>query len=385
MNNVFVKYMAIVGALALPGCDFKKEAEQPQGAQELPPLPVGVIDAQPVDLDVTADLPGRAEAFRQAEVRARVSGILLKRHYNEGQDVKEGDLLFTIDPAPYEAIRDACVAAVMRAEANLANAQDMEKRYGPLAEKGSISERHYTESVLQEKMAKAELAAARAELKTAELELGYTQVTAPISGRARSELVTEGALVGHGTPTPLTMIDQLDPIYVRFTQPVSELDAIKHGVRKDGWKQLDLQEASIKLVMSDGSVYKHQGKVVFSEIAVDPSTNTVQMKASFPNPDYEIMTGEYVHVVFDRAVRPSVFLIPQVALIRTMHGAMVMVVNKDGIVEMRPVQADEMDGENWVVTKGLQAGDKVIVEKSMMLVQPGSKVVIDKVLNQESQ
>lgn len=374
--------LGIVSLLVLNGCESKSE-QAPPGQGDMPPMPVTVLEAQPRELAVNVNLPGRLEPFRKAEVRARVSGILLKRTYEEGQDVKEGELLFTIDPAPYEAIHEACVAAVQRAKANLANIQDKEQRYRPLAEKGSVSERDHTELVLQEKMALAELASAQAELKKADLELGYTRVTSPISGRARAELVTEGALVGHGTPTPLTTVEQLDPIYVRFNQPASELNAIKLGVNQSGWKNLDLLDIPIEIILSDGTPYKHKGKLVFSDMAVNPDTDTIEMKAVFPNPDYEMMPGTYVRVEFDRALRQSVFLIPRVALNRMANGSFVMVVDENNVVQMVPVKADELEGNNWIVTEGLKSGDKVIVEKNMMLVQPGSKVVVSKVLGKE--
>lgn len=376
--------LGIVSLLVLNGCESKSEQTAP-GQGDMPPMPVTVLEAQPRELAVNVNLPGRLEPFRKAEVRARVSGILLKRTYEEGQDVKEGELLFTIDPAPYEAIHEACVAAVQRAKANLANIQDKEQRYRPLAEKGSVSERDHTELVLQEKMALAELASAQAELKKADLELGYTRVTSPISGRARAELVTEGALVGHGTPTPLTTVEQLDPIYVRFNQPASELNAIKLGVNQSGWKKLDVVELPIQIILADGTPYKHEGKLVFSDMSINPDTDTIQMKATFPNPEYELLPGAYVRVSFDRAVRNQVYLVPRVAVMKVAQGTFAMVVDENNTAQMVPVKADEMEGDNWIVTEGLKAGDKVIVEKSLMLVHPGSKVVVSKVLGKDEE
>lgn len=386
MNKKLIISLAILSLSAFSGCErisslFGKTEQQ---QAQMPPPPVSIIEAQPVSLPVRTNLPGRLEPFRQAEVRARVSGILLKREYDEGQDVKEGELLFRIDPAQYEAVKAACVAAVQRAKANLANIADKEEKYRPLVEKGSISEREHTDLVLQKKMAEAELASANAELQKAELELGYTKVTSPITGRARAELVTEGALVGHGTPTPLTTVEQLDPIYVKFTQPASEITAVKHGVREDGWKSMNLEEIPIELVMSDGSSYKRKGKLVFSDMAVNPDTDTVQMKAVFDNPDYELIPGAYVRIRFDSAVRQSVYLIPRAAVMMTGQGTFVMVVGEGNIVQMRPVKANELEGSNWIVTDGLKPGDKVIVERGLMVVQPGMPVTIDKVLNKQS-
>lgn len=364
-------YLAATSLLAFNAC--KKQEEQ---KEEDKVYPVAVLIAEPQDLKFTVDLPGRIEPFRKAQVRARVSGILQKRVYEEGQDVKEGQLLFEIDPATYEAARDACEASVARAKANLANIQDKERRYRPLAQKGSVSERDHTELVLQEKMAKAELASAEAELTKAKLELDYTRVTSPIAGRARAELVTEGALVGYGMLTPLTTVEQLDPIYAKFTQPASEINDIKRGVAEAGWKGIDPVEIPIHVILPNGKEYKHAGKLVFSDLAVDPETDTVQMKAEFPNPDYDLLPGAYVRVVFDRAVRESVYLIPRVAVSWSGGGAFVMVVGEGNRVEMRKVETDSLSGTDWIVTSGLNKGDKVIVEKTMNLdMETGKKMM----------
>ncbi len=383
MNKTPMTVLTAVSAVLLAGCEQSQKKDAPQAGQ-MPVMPVTVLEAKETEQVVRADLPGRLEPYRKAEVRARVPGILLKRNYEEGQDVKEGDLLFQIDPAPYKAMQEACIAAVQRAKANLANIQDKEQRYRPLAQKGMVSEREHTELVLQEKMALAELAAANAELKKVNLELGYTQVVSPINGRARAELVTEGALVGHGTPTPLTTVEQIDPIYVVFNQPVSDMIAARRGVRLEGWKGLNLDQIAIRLVLPDGTEYKEPGKLVFTDFSVDPGTDNVQMKAEFKNPDYELLPGTYVRVEFDRAVRESVFKIPRVAVSNTPQGAIVMVVGEGNIVQPRPIQTDGLEGDHWIVTGGLKNGDKVIVGKHLLNVVPGVKVQIEKVVNQES-
>lgn len=303
---------------------------------------VSVMTVRSTQVPVTANLPGRMEAYLQAEVRACVTGIIQERCYQEGQTVRPGDLLFKIDPAPLQAVLDECKAAVARARA-------------------------------EEERARAEYAAAAASLEQARLNLEYTRVEAPISGRVRRALVTEGAFANQNEFTHLTTIEQIDPIYVRFSQPASQYSSLRRAVVSGLWKGVPLGEIKVRLLLSNGEEYPHSGRIIFSDMAVDPNTDTIEMRALFPNPDHELLPGAYVRVVFDRAVRDNVFAIPRDAVIRTAQGASVFVVGPEGVLEARPVRADTLNGREWLVSEGLRDGDRVAVSHTMSL-RPGMKV-----------
>ena len=313
------------------------------------------------------------EAYLQAEVRARVTGIIQERCYQEGQTVRPGDLLFKIDPAPLQAVLDECKAAVARARAVLSDAEDKAARYSSLVAKGAVSIREHKQARAEEERARAEYAAAAASLEQARLNLEYTRVEAPISGRVRRALVTEGAFANQNEFTHLTTIEQIDPIYVRFSQPASQYSSLRRAVVSGLWKGVPLGEIKVRLLLSNGEEYPHSGRIIFSDMAVDPNTDTIEMRALFPNPDHELLPGAYVRVVFDRAVRDNVFAIPRDAVIRTAQGASVFVVGPDGVLETRPVRADTLNGREWLVSEGLRDGDRVAVSH-MMSLRPGMKV-----------
>ena len=327
---------------------------------------VSVMTVRSTQVPVTANLPGRMEAYLQAEVCARVTGIIQERCYQEGQTVRPGDLLFKIDPAPLQAVLDECKAAVARARAVLSDAEDKAARYSSLVAKGAVSIREH-------KQARAEYAAAAASLEQARLNLEYTRVEAPISGRVRRALVTEGAFANQNEFTHLTTIEQIDPIYVRFSQPASQYSSMRRAVVSGLWKGVPLGEIKVRLLLSNGEEYPHSGRIIFSDMAVDPNTDTIEMRALFPNPDHELLPGAYVRVVFDRAVRDNVFAIPRDAVIRTAQGASVFVVGLEGVLEARPVRADTLNGREWLVSEGLRDGDRVAVSHTMSL-RPGMKV-----------
>lgn len=331
---------------------------------------VSVIIATPSAVAVSTELPGRLEAYRQAEVRARVAGIVTERLYQEGQQVRKGSPLFQIDPAPLQAALDMAAAASEQAEANAASASDQLARYAALIETKAISQRAYTEALTAERHAKAMLASAKAAQRRAQLELSYATVRAPIQGRARRALVTEGALVGQDTATPLTTVEQIDPIYVNFSQPATQVASMRNAIRAGQLQGLPKQDIKLQLMLADGSVYAQPGKLIFADLAVDPDTDTIAMRAVLPNPDHILLPGAYVQIKLEQAVNTSAVLIPQHALLRTANAATVMVVNADNVTEVVTVKADTMHDKQWLVTAGLSGGERVIVA-NVAAIKPG--------------
>ncbi|EKO0511826.1 multidrug efflux RND transporter periplasmic adaptor subunit MexX [Pseudomonas aeruginosa] len=339
--------LAALVALFLLGCEEAADAGKTAEA----PAEVGVIVARPAPIGITSELPGRLEAYRQAEVRARVAGIVTRRLYEEGQDVRAGTVLFQIDPAPLKA-------ALARAEASHAAAADKLKRYADLIKDRAISEREYTEAQTDARQALAQIASAKAELEQARLRLGYATVTAPIDGRARR------ALVGEDSPTPLTRVEQIDPIYVNFSQPAGEVAAMQRAIREGQVKGVADKDIAVRLVLADGSEYPLAGELLFSDLAVDPGTDTIAMRALFRNPHRELLPGGYVQVRLQRAVNPQAITVPRDALIRTAQSAVVKVVNPQGVVEDVEVRADTLQGRDWIISRGLKGGERVIVENA---------------------
>ncbi len=355
-------------AVALAGCGDKSAPAQGGG---MPPPEVAVVTVAPQRVAVVNELPGRLEASRVAQVRARAAGIVQKRVFREGSDVKAGDLLFKIDPAPFQAAYESSEASVARAEANLAQAELKAKRYKPLVEQNAVSRQEYDDALTAQKQAAAELAAARAARQTASLNLGYATVTAPISGRIGRAQVTEGALVGQGEATPLATIQQIDPIYVNLTQSSTELLQLRRALAAG--KLAGAGEARVTLVTEDGQPYAHAGKLLFSDLMVDESTGAILLRAEFPNPERFLLPGMYVRARLEQGVNEQALTVPQQALIRNVDSSAVMVVGADGKVAARTVQADNAPNNLAVVSEGLQPGDQVIVE-GLQKVQPGATV-----------
>lgn len=353
----------------LSGC--RKTEAPPAASTGIPE--VKVIAAIPSRVVMTIEQPGRLEAFRQAEVRARVSGIVISRPYEEGQEVKAGTPLFLIDPAPLQAAFEAADAALNEAEANLALAVDKRERYDTLVSANAVSVRESREAASEEKQAAAQIASAKAEKEMARLKLDYATVTSPIDGRARRANVTEGALVGEGSATLLTTVEQIDPIYVNFSQPVADVIALRQSISKGQMEGLPQTELKVEIMMPDGSIYQEAGKLLFSDLAVDPGTDSVAMRALFPNKNRELLPGMYVRVKLDRAVHKEAILLPRVAVVRSSGGATVMTVSEQGDVVPVEVKADTMRGDQWLVTSGLKGGEKIIVENAGYMM-PGSKV-----------
>ncbi|WP_238879560.1 MexX/AxyX family multidrug efflux RND transporter periplasmic adaptor subunit [Achromobacter xylosoxidans] len=368
-HRVPLRTLALVSVLLLVSACSKKEA--PEAAKA--PAEIGVIVAKATPTSVASELPGRLEPYREAEVRARVAGIVTRRLYEEGQEVARGAPLFQIDPAPLQAAYDSEAAALARAQANLSAAADKLRRYADLVSDRAISERDHAESVAEERQARAEVALAKANLQSARLRLEYARVTSPINGRARRALVTEGALVGEGQATPLTVVQQLDPIYVNFSQPAAEVMQLQKQIRAGALEGVAPDRMRVRLLLPDGSEYGQGGTLSFADLAVDPGTDNVTMRALFDNPDRVLLPGMYVRVRLEQAVNRDTYLVPRDALLRNADGAHLLVAGDDGELRSVAVAAHRLLGPNWVITEGLEGGERVVVENAAQLA-PGQKI-----------
>ena len=372
------RYTALASAvvtLSLLAACGKKDA-----APSAPPPPkVSVVTVAPARITLTTELPGRTEASRIAEVRARTAGIVLKRVFKEGGEVKAGEVLFRIDPASFQASFDSAQAAVSKAEANLAQAELKVKRYKPLLAAQAVSQQEYDDAVTAQKQAAADLATSKASRTNAGLTLGYATVTAPISGRISRALVTEGALVGQGEATPMATVQQLDPIYVTVTQSSAELLKLRRALAEGKLKSAggaggnSKTEARVSLVTEDGQTYPHAGKLLFADVSVDQTTGSVSMRAEFPNPDRTLLPGMYVRARLDQGVNEAAITVPQQAVVRGTDGATVLIVGADNKVSAQPVKADAAQNGNWVISSGLKGGERVIVE-GFQKAKPGATV-----------
>ena len=356
-SSVLCTPLLCLSLLALNACGKGKE----QGPPQMPPPEVGVIKAQPQNSPLTRDLVGRLSAYRSADVRARVPGVLLKRAYDEGTDVKKGQLLFQIDPAPLKAALAASSAALAQAQATYTNNKITAKRVRELAPKGYVSKSDLDNALAAERSAAAAVQAAQANVQTARINLGYANVTSPIDGRAGQQQVTEGALVGNGDATLLTTVDQIDPLYVNFTMSVAAMEQMRRAQSSGSVTLAEPNKASVQIALPDGSAYTEAGTLDFSSTTVDPATGAVNLRAQIPNPKHSLLPGMYVTLKAQLGEQHKVFLIPQAAVQRDTVGAFVMTVAADGKVARKDVTATDMAGSNWVVTDGLTAGDQVVV------------------------
>ena len=345
------------------------------GGYAMPPPQVSVETITPESLSVTTELPGRIDPIRTAEVRARVAGILLKEVYREGSDVKTGDTLFQIDPAPLQATYDGAQAALAKADANVKQTQEQADRDAVLIKIHAVSQLDYETAVSSAAQANADVLAAKAALETASLNLGYATVTAPISGRIGKALATEGALVGQSEVTELALIQQLDPIYFDFTQSSVDILRLRKQLESGQFKSVEPGTAKITLLLEDGSVYPLEGKLLFSDITVDPTTGMVTLRAEFPNPDAVLLPGMFARGKLEQAVNSDAITVLMQAVSHGPDGsASVFVVTPDNKVEARTIKADTaLGGDKWIVTDGLKPGERVIVE-GLQKVQPGMTV-----------
>ena len=360
--------LVLLTLLALAGCQQQSDADQEQ-----PPRQARVQIVEPAAHMLTNDLPGRIEPARTAEVRARVPGIVLERLFEEGADVKAGAVLFRIDPAPMEAAMAEARGALARAEANVFQADSLARRYQSLVETRAISQQEYDNALAAQKSAEAEKLSAQAALQTARLNLDYATVKAPIDGRIGRALVTEGALVGQGEATPMARIQQLDPIYADFTQSVDDLLRLRTAVADGRIEQHADGAARVRISLGDQG-YSQEGRLLFSDVSVDPGTGQVTLRAELPNPDLVLLPGIYVRVQTELGMEPSAVFVPQRAVQRgTDSIPRVLVVDEDNRVQQREVELGVMRGRDWQVLTGLERGEQVIVD-GVNKFQPGSPV-----------
>lgn len=333
---------------------------------------VGVIAVQPGPEALEFELPGRVEALRSAQVRARVAGVVQQTRFREGSEVKAGQALMRIDPAPYEAALASAQAQLQRAEAAAAQARLTAERYAPLVASKAVSAQDASSAEAARKTAEADVAAARAAVQTARLNLGYAHVTAPISGRIGRALVTEGALVSGAEATPLALIQQIDRVYVNFTQSSGERLALQRALAAGKLRQ---SEASVQVLLEDGTPIAQPGKLLFSELTVDAATGQVSLRAEQPNPQGLLLPGQFVRVRIRPAQLPEAVKLPQQAVTRSPQGDTVLVVGADGKAQVRTVQiAGARDGQ-WILSGGLKAGEQVIVDGFQKMGPPGAAVL----------
>lgn len=358
--------LALAATVLFAACGKKDEGAPagPGAAASGPPrAEVGVIVVQPRSVGLVTELPGRLEASRVAQVRARAAGILEKRLFTEGTDVKAGQALFRIDSAPAQAVVASAEASLARAQASLTQATAQAERYKPLLEANAISKQDYVNAVAAQKTAEADVAAARALVRSGQITLGYAAVTAPISGRIGRALVTEGALVGQGEATPLALVQQINPMYVNFTQSTTDVLRLRRAVESGTFRRAGAADAGeVRIVLEDGSEYGAPGKLLFSDLSVDPTSGQITLRAEVPNPKGFLLPGMYVRVRLEQAEAPSGIVLPQQAVLRGSTGDSVRVVGADGKVAARPVKVGSAQGGGWIILDGLQPGETVMVD-----------------------
>jgi membrane fusion protein (multidrug efflux system) len=371
----FFALSALAGTVLLSGCG---QSELAQGhMQTAQAVSVGVIEVQSRPLTLTKELPGRVSAFRIAQIRPQVNGIIQSRMFLEGAEVEKGQTLYQIDPSTFEAEVATSKAAIAKAQASTVNAKAKAERYKELLSINAVSQQDYDEADAVYKGAKADLLTAQAQLKTAEINLNYSRVLAPISGQIGKSDVTAGALVSANQATALSTITQLDPIYVDLTQSSSELTRWEKAIAAGELDNDAALHSKVELRMEDGSTYQHKGTLKFSEVTVDPSTGSVTLRAVFPNPEKLLLHGMYVRAVIVEGVKRDAILAPQRGVSRNTKGEpTVMLVSKNNIVETRVLKTDRTVGSNWLVTDGLNNGDKLIVE-GLQKIRPGMPVIAE--------
>ncbi len=359
---------AAILPLSLAGCS----GDQPQ---PMPPPQVEVVVVRTEPVANVIELPGRVQAVRTAEVRARVTGIVGELLYREGSDVRAGQPLFAIDPRELQASLAAVQASLQRAEANATNARQDVERYRPLLKDQAISKQEYDTAVARLNTAEADVLQARAQVASGKLALGYATVTAPISGRASRAQVTEGALVSASEGTLLTTIEQMSPVFVNFSQTSSDILSLRRQIESGELKMPALDRVQVELELEDGSLFSQTGRLDFLDLALNESTGSAALRAEFPNPGGLLLPGQFVRARIFAGTRTDAILLPQRAVSVSPQGGAVVVVNAENLAEARPVKLGDLRGENWVVTGGLKPGDRVIVS-GLQKVQPGKPVQI---------
>lgn len=344
------------------------------GAGGPPPATVGVVTMANQTVALQTELPGRVSAVRVAQVRARVNGVVLQRLFREGSEVKAGQLLYQIDPAPYKAALESAQASLAKGQANLAQASAQVERNKPLVEANAVSKQEFTALVTAQKQAEADVAAAKAAVQTAQINLDYAAVSAPISGRIGQALVTEGALVSAAEATQLAVIQQTNTMYVNFTQSSTDVLRLRKAIAAKQLRASGDGSVPVRVVLEDGTELPKPGKLLFSDLTVDATSGQITLRAEVPNPDGLLLPGQYVRVRLSQAELPAGMLLPQQAVTRTNQGDTVLVVGADGKPGPRPVKVGNAQGSQWVILDGLKAGEQVIVDGFQKMMVPGAPV-----------
>lgn len=366
--NPLLPLTAALLTLTLTACGRQAEQQAGGGAGGMPPPEVEVVTVSPGTVPQTMEVPGRLTPVRVAQVRARVEGILERRQYNEGSDVKAGQTLFQIDRRTLAANQEAARATLARAQATALIAGQNLERLQALKDTQAIAKQEYDQAVAAKAQADADAAAAQAALTQADINLGYATVTAPISGRIGRALVTEGALVGRGEATHLATIEQYDPIWVDFAQSSAEFIRLREAVKSGSAKAT---QARVTLILENGQEYARTGKLLFNDLSVDPTTGSVGLRAEFANPERELLPGQFVNVRLTVAEAENVIVVPQKAVQVAPQGQIVLLVTPEGVVAPQPVKTGGLSGNNWIIEEGLQGGEQVIVN-GQQKVRPGA-------------
>jgi len=371
INNIrlIAILVIIVLNLAVSGCGKQKEMQQP-----VPEVAVTVMRYEKVP--ITTELPGRTSAYLVAEVRPQVSGIIQKRLFVEGSDVKAGDVLYQIDPAPYRAALNNAMGALGRAEANLPAIRSKYERYKDLVNDKAVSQQEYEDIAAAYKQAEADIQYWKASVESARINLGYTNITAPITGRVGKSNVTVGALVTANQPAALAVIQQIDPIYVDATQSSASQLQLKGHMAAGRIKSAGKDQARVKLMLEDGTPYNIEGSLKFSDITVEPSTGSFILRMVFPNPKFTLLPGMYVRAIVQEGVIEKAILVPQQGIFRDPKGnPFTLIVDAEGKVQQRKLTLGRAIGDKWNVSEGLKVGDRVIVE-GIQKVRPGVSVKV---------
>ena len=372
----FFKHTLTALALALASCGKTPAGPPPAAARPTGPMEVGVITIAASPVTLTQDLPGRISAIRVAEVRARVSGIVLKRLFKEGSDVKEGQVLYEIDPAQYEASYDSALGTLARAEASLSSAQLKLNRMQSLIDSHAVSKQDYDEASGNQKVNLAEVLLGKAAVKTARINLDYTKVTAPITGRIGLSQVTEGAYVRTDQATLLAIVQQIDRVYLDVNQPSSDLLRLRAALASGRLKADSSGQPRVKLVHENGDIYPEEGTLEVSDVTVNTLTNSVTVRAVFPNPRGDLLPGMFVRARLEEGTTPDAILVPQLAVSRNSKGEpTAMVVGANSMVELRVLETPRAIGNQWLVTAGLKPGDQLIIN-NLQKIRPGAPVKI---------
>jgi membrane fusion protein, multidrug efflux system len=357
----------LVVALTLMGCDKTPERGQ------RPPALVSIITVEPHTATIFANLPGRVEAVRDAQIRARVTGIVKKITFVPGSDVKAGDVLFEIDPAPYQAALSQAKADVQRAKADAMGATALAKRYAPLVKINAVSRQEYDDAQARAAQAAASVLGAQAQLQLAEINLGYTQVTSPINGRVGRALVTEGALVEASVATQMASVQQISPVYIDVNQSSAQLAKLRQAFKQGSMTRVSEESAKVNVLLEDGSTYNHAGRLMFTGFSVNPGTGEVVLRVEVSNPELQLLPGMFVRVRVEQGIEPNALTVPQQALQRTADGKTSVYIVKEGVAKVVPVKVGSTIDRGIMITEGLVAGDQVIVE-GLQKIRPGAPV-----------